>query len=124
MGIFDRIDRWFLARINRDLPHYTVGDDEVRVHRRGDEDKLLPYSSLVGALVYHQDVYAADAIVLLLTFAEGAAVVIDMEDPQWPNLVTALDRSGRLKEPSKHWQLDAMADGPDAAPRELMSVPG
>lgn len=125
MSVFDRFNRRLLARLDRDAPRIVVEDvvedDAIRLVAPGGEERRLPFKTLIGVTLLHRDVYAADAILLRLAFSGDRQVEIYQDDPQWEALVSALDRSGRIGIPSATWQLQAIADGPDAPPRALIA---
>lgn len=121
MSFFDRINRRLLARLNRHAPRIVVEGDAIRLVAPGGEERRLPFKTLTGATLLHRDVYAADAILLRLTFSAGEQVEIFQDDPQWEKLAAALDRSGRIDVTSAFWQLQSIADGPEAPPRELIN---
>lgn len=120
MSLFDRLERRVLARLRRNAPRFFVEVDALRISTSDGAERRLPFAELIRATVLHRDVYAADAILLRLEWSDGACTGIFQDDPQWNCLVAALDRTGRFAEPSHLWQLQAIADGPDASPRDLM----
>jgi hypothetical protein len=119
MGLIDRVNRAFFRRLLARSPRYVVEADGVRVtYPDGRDDRLL-FSSLTAASLHHRDVYAHDAIVLALRFATGETIEFAQDEMDWGPLVEALDRSGRIAEPSRIWQLKAIADGDGAPVRHL-----
>lgn len=120
VSLFDRLNRRLLARLGRNVPRLSVEEGAVRLSVPGGEERRLPFATLKRATLLHRDVYAADAILLRLVFRGGKQVEIYQDDPRWNALVAALDRSGRIGVPSASWQLQAIADGPGAPPRDLI----
>ncbi|WP_293373536.1 hypothetical protein [Nevskia sp.] len=80
----------------------------------------MPLASLTRDTLLHRDVHSHDAILMAPAFADGSRIEIFMDDPQWVPLAEALDRDSRLVMPSATWQVQAIADGPGAAPMELL----
>lgn len=116
----DRINRRLLTRMDRHAPRIVVEEHAIRLVPPSGEERRLAFDTLTGATLLHRDVYAADAILLRLTFPGGEQVEVFQDDPQWERLAAALDRSGRVGVPSEFWQLQSIADGPGAQPRELI----
>lgn len=120
MSLVDRLNRRLAERLRRDAPRMIVQHDAILLREPGGKERRLPLTTLTRATLLHRDVYAADAILLRLAFDGGERVEIFHDDPQWNDLAAGLDRSGRIGTPSASWQLQAIADGPDAPPRELI----
>jgi len=119
MGLVDRVNRTFFRRLRARLPRYAVETDAVRVTHPDGRDYRLIFADLTTATLHHRDVYAYDAIILALGFTNGEAIEFAQDDLDWEPLVHALDRSGRIGEPSNIWQLQAIGDGDGAPVRHL-----
>ncbi len=119
MGFVDRLNRAFLRRLRARLPKYTVEPDAIRVTSPDGRDHRLCFTELTNAAVHHRDLYAYDAIILTLGFANGETVEFAQDDANWESLINALDHSGRIDEPSHIWQLRAIGDGDGASIRHL-----
>lgn len=120
MSLVDRLNPRLFARLSRNAPRLSVEDDALRMTESDGAERRIPLAELVRAMVLHRDVYATDAILLRLEWSDGTCVEVFQDDPHCAALVTALDRTGRLATPSLLWQVQAIADGPNASPRELM----
>ncbi len=118
-GWFDRLNRGVLRRLRARASRYVVEADGVRVTHPDGRDDRLPFSDLTAASLHHRDIYAHDAIVLTLRFATGGTIEVAQDEAEWAPLVEALDRSGRIAEPSRIWQIRAIADGAGAPVRHL-----
>jgi len=119
MGFVDRVNRAFFRRLRARSPRYAVETDAVRVTHPDGRDYRLLFADLTTATLHHRDVYAYDAIILALGFTNGETIEFAQDDPDWEPLVHALDRSGRIGEPSNIWQLQAIGDGDGAPVRHL-----
>ncbi len=119
MGFVDRVNRAFFRRLRAQSPRYAVETDAVRVTHPDGRDYRLLFADLTTATLHHRDVYAYDAIILALGFTNGETIEFAQDDPDWEPLVHALDRSGRIGEPSNIWQLQAIGDGDGAPVRHL-----
>lgn len=120
MSFIDRLNRHIANRLHGDAPRLMVESDAIRQVASDGTDRRLPFAALTEAIVLHRDVYAADAILIRLVFRDGMSVELFQDDPQWDTLTAALDASGRLAAPAARWQVQAIADGPSAAPRHLL----
>ena len=90
--------------------------------RPGGHVTRLRFAELAAATLHHRDVYAYDAIILAHRFTNGETVEFGQDDADWEPLIDALDRSGRIGEPSTIWQLQAIGDGDGASARRLPIV--
>ncbi len=119
MGLVDRVNRALLRRLRARLPRYVIEDDAVRVIRPDGREYRLRFAALTAATLRHRDVYAYDAIILSLDFANGETIEYAQDDPHWRSLLAALDRSGRIATLSTIWQIEAIGDGAGAPARHL-----
>ena len=119
MDIVGRVNRAFFRRLRARSPKYTIEAGAVRVTHPDGRDYRLHLAELTAATLHHRDVYAYDAIILALSFANGETIEFAQDDADWEPLVAALDRSGRIGAPSSIWQLQAIGDGDGASVRHL-----
>ena len=85
---------------------------------QGGQTSTYFLRDVTDAYLYLSDMHT----VIFLRFGSEAHLQLAMEDPQWPRLMTALDASAALAQPSHQWQLDWLARGADAEPLNLMSL--
>jgi hypothetical protein len=123
MSILDRLNQAIAARIHQTRPRIVVEGGSVVLLSSGGGRTALPLNDLTGAALCHRDVYAGDAVVLRLEFADGQALDIVQDDPCWFPLMEALDRSGMIPTPSTEWQLRFLAMGDGAPALDLMNPP-
>ena len=87
-----------------------------------DERKTHQLADLTHAIVYYNHNYVGDEFVLLLRFSDGTNCQIAQDNPQWFDLMAALDQSGKIAVPSSKWQIDFLAAGDGAHPIDLMTL--
>ncbi|HEX8447839.1 MAG TPA: hypothetical protein VF649_14655 [Sphingomonas sp.] len=109
----------FFRRLRARSPRYVVVADGIQVISPDGREHRLGFAELAAATLHHRDAYAYDAFVLALSFTNCETVEFAQDESQWGQLVDALDRSGRIQEPSTVWQLRAIGDGGGAPMRHL-----
>ena len=110
------------AQLNRRPAIIVVEVQTLTIYKNESVHCQYQFAKLHRATIVHSDNYLGDTISLMLFFSDGGAVKIAMDNPAWPNLVAVLDASGKLMDPAAQWQLQAIADGPEAPPHDLMLV--
>lgn len=123
MNLLDRLNRRIAARVHGNRPRVFVEGEELVLLSGKRERQAFPLTELTEATLSHRDVYAADAVVLRLGFANGREVEIFQDDTCWFDLTAALDQSGKIPVPSIEWQLRFLATGDGTPSLDLMALP-
>jgi len=123
MSFVDKINsRFFAWRKSRyKRIGINIEGDSVTL-TKDNERKTHQLADLTHAIVHYNQNYVGSDFALLLRFSDGTNFHITQDNPQWFELMTALDRSGKIAVPSSKWQIDFLAAGDAAPPLDLMTL--
>jgi hypothetical protein len=121
MSLIDKINRCIVASRRGHRSSVSIEGDEVVITRDGQR-KTLRLADLTDAYLYYHAGFPARHIVVFMRFLGGDHCQLAQDDPQWFDLMAALDRSGKIAVPSSKWQLEFMAAGDKAPPLDLLTL--
>ncbi|MFP8968209.1 hypothetical protein ACKC9G_16635 [Pokkaliibacter sp. CJK22405] len=121
MGIIDRINQAIVKRADLKTWRLEANAGDLVIERK-DESRRLNDLTLTSAVLAFRDIYVAETVCLRLQFASGENVDVFEDSPFWPALLDWLTQNHALSQPAQQSQIELMAEGPDAAPRELLTM--
>lgn len=121
MSLLDRINQKIAQRVHQQ--HWQLEADAgfLAIARHGESHRLDSLT-LTSAVLGFRDIYAAEMVVLTLHFTGGEQVDVFEDSPLWTTLLEWLTQHYPLQQPAQLSQVQLMAEGPGAAPRELLAT--
>ena len=121
MSLIDKIISRIIKNKRKPHTHISVEGDDVVLTTDG-ERKIFRLANLTDAFIYYHPNYVGSDIVLILGFPNGNSFQIVGDDPNWWDVLAALDRSGKIAVPYSKWILQFMAAGEEAPPLNLLTI--
>ncbi len=118
MSFVNRINRLIIDRLKARRPRTVVANGHLCVYSGETLQHRHALANLKRATLFHRDAFVGDIIVLSMEFVDGGKAEMAMGDPYWTDLIAALETADLIS-PGSTWQVQAIADGPNAPPREL-----